>query len=147
MILNKKAYRNYEIKETLEAGIILTGAEVKSVRDSRVVMGDSYVKVLNGELWLINTDIAKYKYSGDIEYDATRSRKLLVKRSQIEMLQSKTKQGNLTIVPLKMYFTRGKAKVLIGMARGKKIAEKKLLEKERDLERELHREKRKYVVK
>ena len=143
---NKKALRNYEVKDTLEAGVVLTGAEVKSVKDNRVNISDAYVKEMSGELWLINADIARYKFSGDENYDSTRSRKLLVKRGEMESLVSKTKQGGLTIIPLKIYVNRGLVKVLIGIGRGRKRHEKKLRDKERDLERSLHREKRKHMV-
>jgi SsrA-binding protein len=144
---NRKAYFNYEIKDTLEAGVVLTGAEAKSVKDNRVDIKDAFVRELGGELWLINANIARWKFSGDVKYDATRSRKLLVKRHEKESLVSKTKQGGLTLVPLKIYVKRGLVKVLVGIARGKKRYEKKLKEKERDLERSLHREKREYMVK
>src|SRR5690606_16930419 len=133
MAVNRKAQRNYEIKDTVEAGVVLTGAEVKSVKDNRVVLSDAFVKEDGGELWLINADIAKYKYMGDSDYDPTRSRKLLVKKHEKEFLVSKTKQGGLTIVPLKIYSTRGLVKVLIGIGRGRKVREKKMREKERDL--------------
>lgn len=146
MVENKKAHRSYEVKDTLEAGIALTGAEVKSIRDNRVNISNAFVKVMGGELWLINAEITKYKYSSLERYDSTRSRKLLVKRNELNSLQSKSKQGGLTLIPLKLYFVRGRAKVLIALARGRKAYEKKALEKERSLEREFHREKRKYMV-
>ncbi|MCK9368895.1 SsrA-binding protein SmpB [Candidatus Dojkabacteria bacterium] len=146
MIENKKARLNYEVKETLEAGLVLTGAEVKAIRDNRINISESFVKVLGGEMYLINADIAKYKFSSDDRYDSTRSRKLLVHKKEMEMLNSKSKQGGLTLVPLKIFFEHGRAKVLIGLARGRKRFEKKNKLKERDLERELHLEKRKYMV-
>jgi SsrA-binding protein len=144
---NRKAYFNYDIKDTVEAGVVLTGAEAKSVKDNRVDIKDAFVRQLGGELWLINANIARYKFSGDIKYDPTRSRKLLVKRHEMESLISKTKQGGLTLIPLKIYSKRGLVKVLVGIARGKKIHEKRLRQKERDLERSLDREKREYMVK
>lgn len=144
---NRKAYFNYEIKDTLEAGVVLTGAEAKSVKDNRANIGNAFVREMSGELWLINADIARYKFSGDAKYDNTRSRKLLVRKNQREQLISKSRQGGLTIVPLKIYAKRGLVKVLIGLAKGRKRHEKKLREKERDLERSLHTEKRKYMVK
>jgi SsrA-binding protein len=145
-IVNKKALFNYEILERFEAGIVLAGAEVKSIRDNRCNLGDSYVKVLGGELWLINADIPKYKYDGSDDYDSARSRKLLVKRKELEYLLSKMKQGNLTLVPLSVYSKGDRIKVEVGLARGKKKYEKKLKEKERDLNRELLTEKRKYMI-
>lgn len=146
MASNKKAYHNYEIKDTLEAGVILTGAEVKAIRDNRINLANSFVKLLDGDLYLINADIAKYKHSSSDDYNPTRSRKLLVHTKEKEAFLSKSKQGGLTIVPLKVYFVNGRAKVLIAVARGKKDYEKKRTQKERDLERELHAEKRKYMI-
>lgn len=146
MIKNKKAYFNYEILETLEAGIVLTGAEVKSVKENRANIEDAHVKVINDELWLVNADISMYKHAFDPDYDSRRSRKLLVKRKQRERLESKVKQGRLTIVATKMYVTRGKIKVAISLAKGKKAHEKKAQQKEKTLERELHRDKRTYMV-
>lgn len=145
-IVNKKAHFNYEIHERLEAGIVLTGAEVKSIRDGRCNLGDSFVKIINNEVWLVNADIPKYKYDGSDDYDSARSRKLLISRDEIIYLESKMKQGNMTLVPLSVYSKAGNIKVEVGVARGKKRYEKKLLEKERTLEKELLLEKRKYMV-
>jgi len=145
-ISNKKAYFNYEINEKFEAGIILTGAEVKSLRDGRCNLGDSFVKIVNNELWIVNADIPKYKYDGSSDYDSARSRKLLVSREDITYLQSKIRQGNMTLVPLSVYSKGGRIKVEVGVARGKKRYEKKLQEKERILEKELHLEKRKFMI-
>lgn len=146
MVSNKKGLRNYEIKDSIEAGLVLTGAEVKSVRDNRINISDAFVKVMNNELWLINADISKYKYSNLEKYDSTKSRKLLVHREELNWLNSKSKQGGLTIIPTKVYFKNGRVKVLISLARGRKSYEKKAKEKERILDRELHRENRKYMV-
>ncbi len=145
-ILNKKALHNYEILERLEVGIQLKGAEVKSLRMGRCNLGDSFVKVLSNELWLINTDIPRYKFDGSSNYDSARSRKLLINNKELIYLQNKMKQGNLTLIPLKVYSKGGIFKLEIGLARGKKRYEKKLEEKERDLNRELLVEKRKYMI-
>ncbi|NMC08920.1 SsrA-binding protein SmpB [Candidatus Microgenomates bacterium] len=145
-IINKKASFNYEILEKFEAGIILTGQEVKSVKSGRANLGDSYVKVINNELYLVNTDIPKYKFSTETNYDSKRSRKLLVKREEITKLDSKLKQGKLTLLPLSLYVTRGRIKVEVGVGRGRKDYEKKNRDKERTLDRELLFESRKYVV-
>jgi len=145
-IVNKKASFNYEILETFEAGVILTGAEVKSIKTGRLNLGDAYVKIINNELWLVNADIPQYKYSADEHYDSTRSRKLLINRDQFVKLQSKIKQGNLSLIPVSVYDTRGFLKVEVGIGKGRKHYEKKLREKERDLNRELHLENRKYVI-
>lgn len=145
-IVNKKASFNYEILESLEAGVILTGAEVKSIKTGRLNLGDAYVKAINNELWLVNADIPKYKYTSDKNYDNARSRKLLVNHAQLERLQSKIKQGNLTLVPLSVYTVHGLIKVEVGLARGKKYHEKREKEKERDMDRDLQYESKKYMV-
>jgi len=146
MIVNKKALRNYFVKESFEAGVVLKGNEVKSIRDNRVDLKDSYVKMVNGELWLINANISLYKNSYDPLYDSYRSRKLLVKRSELISLGMKNRQSGLVYVPLKIYFRNGRVKLLVGLGRGRKQHEKKDIQKERDLELELHREKRKYMI-
>lgn len=143
---NKKAFFNYEILETFEVGIILTGSEVKSIREGRVNLGDAYVKVLNGELFLLGADIPKYKFNGSDYYDATRTRKLLVKRKELLYLESKMRQGRLTLVPTSIYTKGDKIKLTVGLARGKRNRDKKLTERERDLDIELHRQKRDFGV-
>lgn len=145
-IVNKKAFFNYEILERFETGIVLTGSEVKSIRDNRCNLGDAFVKILSNELWLVNADIPKYKYDGSSDYDSARSKKLLVKREELTYFESKMKQGNLTLIPLSIYSKGRNIKVEVGLARGKKRYEKKLQEKERDLNRELLLEKRKYMI-
>ncbi len=145
-IINKKALYNYEVLERFEAGIVLTGSEVKAIRDSRCNLGDAFVKIISNELWLVNVDIPKYKYDGSSDYDSARSRKLLVKKGELTYLESKMKQGNLTLIPLSVYSKGRNIKVEVGLARGKKRYEKKLQEKERDLNRELLLEKRKYMI-
>ncbi len=147
MIENKNAKRNYSIKETLEVGIVLLGEEVKSVKENRADLKDSFVKVMNQELWLINTNISKYKFSNNKTYDPVRTRKLLIKRSELTTLESKTKQWGMVLVPLKMYLKHNKVKVLVGVGRGLKRFEKKNEAKEKTLNLELHREKREYMVK
>jgi len=145
-IINKKGLHNYQILEGLEVGIQLTGAEVKSLRMGRCNLGDSYVKILNGELWLINTDIPRYKYDGSDTYDSARSRKLLIKTKELIYLQSKMKQGNLTLIPVKIYSKGPLFKVEIALARGKKVYEKRDEERKKDLDRELLVDKRKYMI-
>jgi SsrA-binding protein len=146
VIFNKKAGFDYEILDKTETGIVLDGAEVKSIVNGAASLNDSFVKILDNELWLINANIHKYPYSNNKEYDPLRTRKLLAKKGEIIKLASKMKQGNLTLVPLKFYFAHKRIKVEIGLAKGKKHYEKKLREKERDLARETHREGRKLVV-
>lgn len=145
-ISNKKAKLDYEILETLEAGIVLTGAEVKSIKDGRANLIDTFVKVINGNLYLINAEIPRYKYSTDEFYDSRRSRKLLVKKKELIQIDSKLKSKNLTLIPVSLY-TKGKLiKVEVGLARGRKRHEKREREKKRDMDRELLYEQRKYVV-
>jgi SsrA-binding protein len=145
-IVNKKAYRNYNIEETFEAGIVLTGAEVKSVRSRRCNLSNAYVKFMGDELWLINADIAKYKYDGSEQYDSKRRRKLLLSRKEIEYLKGKIKQSRLTLVPLSIYTTRGLIKVEVGLGKGKKKYQKKEIEKERDVKRQMARIKREHMI-
>lgn len=145
-ISNKKANFNYEVVESFEAGVVLTGAEVKSVKDGRVNLEDSFVKIIDGELYLVNADITKYKYDGREQYDSRRSRKLLVKKRELIQVESKMKSKKLVLIPLAMYVTRGIIKVQVGLCRGRKRHEKKDREKERDMNRELLYENRKYVV-
>ncbi len=145
-IVNKKASFDYEIIESLEVGIVLTGAEVKSIRDGRINLGDSYVKVINNELWLVNADIPRYKFATDKNYDSARSRKLLINRSQLLRLQAKMKQGNLTLIPLSVYTVRTLIKLEVALAKGRKYHEKRDRERERDLDRDLLYENRKYVI-
>jgi SsrA-binding protein len=145
-ITNKKAYFDYEILESFEVGVVLKGSEVKSIRQGRINLKDAYVKIINDELWLVNADIPRYEYTVDVNYDSFRSRKLLIKRSQLNRIQSKIKQGNLAVVPLGIYTARGYIKVEIALAKGRKYHEKRKREKERDMERDLLYEKRKYMV-
>lgn len=145
-IINKKASYSYELLDRFEAGIVLTGSEVKSIRSGRCNLGDSFVKIIAGELWVVNLDIPKYKYDGSEFYDSAHSRKLLIKKSQLYSLSSKMKQGNLTLVPVSVYTTRGRVKLEVALAKGKKDRDKKQKEKERDLDRELLTEKRKFMI-
>lgn len=145
-IKNKKAFFNYEISDSFEAGVILTGAEVKSIKSGRINLSDSFVKIVGGELWLVNADIPKYQFDGREDYDSRRSRKLLVSSKELIELDSKLKQKNLTLIPVSVYTTRGKIKVEVGFGKGRKRHEKKEREKERDLDRELLYEKRKFVI-
>lgn len=145
-ISNKKAHFNYEIKDTFEAGVVLTGAEVKSIRDGRCNLSDSYVKIIDNQLWLVNADIARYKFDSNPDYDSARSRRLLVKRSEINRLSLELKKGNLTLIPVSIYTTRNLIKVEVGLGRGKRKFDKKNLEKDRDVKREMARVKRRYMV-
>lgn len=138
---NKQAFFDYNITETWEAGIELTGDEVKSVKDGQISLKEAYVTVKNSELFLINANIAAYKKSRDIRgYEPTRSRRLLLKKPEIaRIIGLKTTQG-LTIVPLKVYTKHHWIKLEIGLGKGKKKFEKKELIKKRDIQREIQRE-------
>ena len=145
-ISNKKAYFDYDVLETFEAGIVLTGAEVKSVKDGRANLTDAFVKIINQDLHLVNGEIPRYKYSSDEFYDSRRSRKLLIKKKELVQIDGKLKSKNLTLIPLSIY-TKGKlVKVEVAFARGKKVHEKREREKKRAMDREMLYEERKYVV-
>ena len=136
---NRKAYHNYHIEDGTEAGIVLTGTEIKSVRDGRVNLGDAYVKAEAGELWLVNAHIARYEAASYLSHDPRRPRKLLLHRRQIGSLTAKLLERGLTLVPLKVYIKGSVAKVEIALARGKKLHDKREAITRREVERELER--------
>jgi len=144
---NKKAFYDYEITDRYEAGIKLTGAEVKSVKNGGISINESYVKNIDGSLFLWNATIQKYKHAYDPNYDDGRTRQLLLKKKEIFLLTRKLESHRLTIIPLRVYLTRGLVKLEIGLAKGRKTHDKQRRIKKRDQERELHREKRKFMVK
>ena len=134
---NRKARFNYEIGETFEAGIVLTGTEVKSLREGRANIADSYATESGGEMWLINAYIPEYLKANRFNHETRRPRKLLLHRRQIDRLASAVQREGMTIVPLKIYFNEaGRAKLLLGLARGKKIHDKRETERRRDWERQ-----------
>jgi SsrA-binding protein len=134
---NRKARFNYEIGDTLEAGIALTGSEVKSLRLGRANIADSYATDDGGELYLINAHIAEYTQAGRANHSPTRPRKLLLHRKEIGKLAGAIQREGMTVVPLKLYFNqRGIAKVLLGLAKGKKLHDKRDTEKRRDWDRQ-----------
>jgi SsrA-binding protein len=140
---NRKAYYNYEILEKLEAGIVLSGYEVKSIRESNISLADSMVRFLNGEAFVENIFIAPYKQisSHILDYDAKKKRKLLMHKSEISKMQIKVKEKGLTVVPLEVYIgSSGKVKLLIGLAKGKKSYDKREAIKKKDIAREMARE-------
>ncbi len=137
---NRKARHDYFIDETYEAGIVLTGTEIKSVRAGRVNLRDSYVQVKNGELWLIDTHIAPYKQAGHGGHEPKRPRKLLMQRREINRLQGKVQEKGYTIVPLRLYLKNNKwAKVEIALARGKRLYDKRQAIRKHDAQREMER--------
>lgn len=134
---NRKARFNYEIGDTLEAGIALTGSEVKSLRSGKANIADSYATDDGGELYLINAHIAEYTQAGRTNHAPTRPRKLLLHRKEIGKLAGAIQREGMTVVPLKLYFNqRGIAKVLLGLAKGKKLHDKRDTEKRRDWDRQ-----------
>ncbi len=136
---NRRAYHDYFIDETIEAGIVLTGSEIKSIREGKITIGESYVRVDNGELWLIGANITPYVHgqSGFADQDPARPRKLLVHRRQIEDLREATERKGLTLVPVRVRLRRGRAKVEVGIARGKKLYDKRQVVAERDAKRSI----------
>jgi SsrA-binding protein len=136
---NRKAHHDYDIIEALEAGMALRGSEIKSVRASRVSLGEAYVKPENGELWLINAHIARYDAASYMCHEPTRRRKLLVHRKELRNLLGKLAEKGLTLIPLKMYLRERTAKLEIGLGRGKKLYDKRETIARRDAEREIER--------
>jgi len=134
---NRKAYRDYEIFEEFDAGLVLKGCEVKSLRNGAITLSDGYGQVKDGEVFLFNVHVSPYKEGNIYNPDPKRVRKLLLKKSEINKLYGKTQQKGYTIVPLKVYFSdKGKAKIVIGLARGRRAYDKK----ERILKKEMKRE-------
>lgn len=136
---NRKAYHNYHIEDSVEAGIVLTGTEIKSIRAGRVSLGDAYVKPEGGELWLLNAHIARYDAGSYQSHTPTRSRKLLLHRKQINELSSKVLERGFTLLPLRLYIKGSIAKVEIALARGKKLHDKREAIARREVEREIGR--------
>ncbi len=136
---NRKAYHDYFIDDTLEAGLVLVGSEIKSIRAGQVNLRDSYVTVRDGEAWLIGSHIAGYAQASYQDHDPRRNRKLLLHRRQIQRWRGKAEQKGYTIIPLKLYLKNNRAKVEIGLARGKREYDKRQAIAERDSEREIRR--------
>ena len=137
---NRKARHDYDILDTLECGIQLVGSEVKSLREAQVQMRDAYARVEDGEVWLYGVHIAPYAFAQThTGHDPDRRRKLLLHRREIEELRARTQQEGLTLVPLSIYFREGRAKVDLGVARGRKLYDKRAAIAKRDAERELDR--------
>jgi SsrA-binding protein len=138
--LNRRARHDYAIEETLEAGMVLTGTEIKSIRAGRANLAEAYARIDHGEAWLIGAHIAPYEQGNRNNHEPTRTRKLLLHRDQITELMSSTQAKGLTLVPLRLYIRDGRAKLEIGLARGKKAHDKRRSIAERDMRRELERE-------
>ena len=143
---NRKAYHNYHIGDSVEAGIALTGTEIKSIRGGRVSLGDAYVKPEAGELWLLNAHIARYEAGSYLSHEPKRPRKLLLHRQQINNLASQILEKGLTLVPLKIYIKGSLAKVEVALAKGKKLYDKRETITRREIEREIGRATKRYKL-
>ena len=133
---NRKAFHDYHLLETFEAGIALLGTEVKGIREGRANLRDSYARVEQGEVWLYNVHINPYSHRGYVDHDPRRRRKLLLHRYEIRKLIGKTVERGLTLVPTRMYFSKGKVKVTIALAKGKQAHDKRETIKRREIDRE-----------
>jgi SsrA-binding protein len=137
--VNRRARHDYHIEETFEAGMVLTGSEVKALRDGKANLKDSYGRIEGDEVWLWNAHISPYGPASQFSHEPTRTRKLLLHREQIARLTGKVKERGLTLVPLRLYFKGGRAKVELALARGKKHYDKRDSIREREVKREMDR--------
>ena len=144
---NKKAFHDYQILEKLEAGLVLTGSEVKSLRQGRCNIKDSYARIINGEAWLIGLNISSYADASYHDHEPERRRKILLHKDEIKRLHRKVQEKGFTLIPLRLYFKKGVAKVEIGLATGKREYDKRQDIAKRDQERELKRMQKKYRIK
>jgi SsrA-binding protein len=136
---NRRAFHEYEISDRLECGIVLTGTEVKSLREASSSLEDAYAKLEKGEVWLIGSDIPEYSMGNRLNHKPKRPRKLLLHRREIEKFADKASQRGYTLVPLRMYFKDGRAKVELGVARGKQLYDKRQDQKKAQAQREMRR--------
>lgn len=139
-INNKRAYYDYEIGDTYEAGIVLKGTEVKSIREGRANLKDSYAIYKNGEVFLLNMHISEYDKGNIFNHEETRTRKLLLNKKEIYRLRDAIEREGYTLIPIKCYFKGNKVKILIGIARGKKNYDKREAIKKKDMEREIKKQ-------
>ena len=139
-LVNRQARHEYEIGDSFEAGIVLTGTEVKSLRLGRANLSDAFCRIQDGEVWLYNMYISPYEQGNRYNVGERRPRKLLLHRWQIVRLQSQSQEKGLSIIPLKLYFARGRAKIQIGIGRGRKLYDRRERIADRDREREMRRE-------
>lgn len=143
-VINREAKYNYFILEEIEAGIALTGTEIKAIRTGKVNLKDSYAIIRKNEVYLVNAHISEYKEGNIFNHDPRRSRKLLLHKREILKLNDKISQEGLTLIPLKLYFKKNKVKILLGLCKGKKNYDKRETIKKRDLEREARKD-NKYI--
>jgi SsrA-binding protein len=133
---NRKAYHDYHVLDTWEAGIVLLGTEVKSIREGGVNLRDSYAKLDNGEVWLMNVHVSAYSHRGSAEHEDRRQRKLLLNRHEIQKLTGRVVERGLTLVPLQMYFKNGRAKVALALVKGKQAHDKRETIRKREVDRD-----------
>jgi SsrA-binding protein len=136
---NRRAFHEYVIEDTLECGLVLTGTEVKSLRDGAGGLEDAYAKIEDGEVWLLGSDIPEYSMGNRMNHKPKRPRKLLMHRREIAKFAGKASQRGFTLVPLKMYFKNGRAKVELAVARGKQLHDKRQAAKKADAQKEIRR--------
>jgi SsrA-binding protein len=136
---NRRASHEYFIDETVEAGIVLQGTEIKSIREGKISISEAYARLDGGELWLVGANISPYSHGSHANHDPDRRRKLLVHRSQIRQLRAELEQKGKTLIPLRVRLSNGKAKIDIGVARGKRLHDKRQSESERESRREIDR--------
>jgi SsrA-binding protein len=136
---NRKAHHDYEILETYEAGLVLRGTEVKSLRDGRADLKDSYARIEREEAWLLGCHISPYSQGNRANHDPERPRKLLLHRAELDRLLGRIMEKGLTLVPLRLYFRSGRVKVELGLARGRKLLDKRHVIREREARREMDR--------
>jgi SsrA-binding protein len=136
---NRKAFHDYHILETVEAGLVLTGTEVKSVREGRISVREAYIRIERGEAWLVGAHIAPYLQGNRYNHEPVRPRKLLLHRDQIAHLAGKVHEGGMTMVPLRVYDRRGHVKIEVGLARGKKLWDKREALATREAKRDIDR--------
>jgi SsrA-binding protein len=139
---NRKAFHNFSILETYEAGLVLKGTEVKSLREAQVNFKDCYATIDDGEAWLVGCHISPYHHGSDANHEPDRRRKLLQHKREISRLLGKVAERGLTLVPLRLYFKGGRAKIELGLARGKKLHDKRASIRERESRREIEKESR-----
>lgn len=137
---NKRAFHEYEILDKLECGLVLTGTEVKSLREGQASLEEAYAKIEKGEVWLLNSDIPEYTYGNRLNHKPKRPRKLLLHRSEIARFAGKASDRGYTLVPLRLYFKQSRAKVELAVARGKQLHDKREAKKNAEAQRELRRE-------
>ena len=137
--VNRQAYHDYEVERTVEAGIALVGTEIKSIREGHVQLRGAYAFARKGEIWLENANIAMYEHGNRYNHEPTRSRKLLLHKGEINQLLARVATRGLTLIPLKLYLKGGKAKIELGLCRGKKLYDKRESIKKRDTQREIER--------